>query len=595
MRVSCTLVRDDNGGPLQIVLQTEDVTQARQVEQDLAREQRLLAESQEAGRIGSWELDLETGVQRWSREQCAIYGVDAGCPAPQLDELLTLIHPDDRASMLASLRTNMESGATFTDEYRVAHPALGTRTLVVRGRYLPRDPDGTRPARLAGTTHDVTAERETEAARWALAERQRLLLASLPDALVALFDKNLDCALLQGEILAKNGIDPSDFLGRQIGETFIGEDARRITTAIRRALTGSSATVELILAARTYQMEVWPYRLDDNSIAGAFAVGRDITERVRSQEQLRERERQLFDAQALAHVGSWDRHVSESRLALSAELCRILGQPLGFSPTEDEFLALVHEHDRPAFLQALARATQGQPGDYEYRIVRPDGEIRYVHELSNPRRDAGGAVTQMFAAVQDITERKRYEAELERLATHDELTGLANRRTFDHRIADELARAKRYGHGLSLVLMDIDHFKRINDSLGHPVGDRVLVQIAQTLRTMVRERELIARVGGEEFAWILPEADAAGALAAVKRAFAAVAASQIDDVPPVTLSAGICAISDGLEATELYRRADNALLRAKHTGRDRIVRYSADCELPAAPLGAPRSSTLQRR
>ncbi len=502
MLIACTLVRDDHGEPLQIVLQTEDITQARQVEQDLEREQRLLAESQAAGRIGSWELDLETGVQRWSDEQFSIFGVDPAAQAPQLDELLSLVHPDDRQSMLESLRANMESGATFTDEYRVLHPTLGTRRLVVRGRYLPRDADGRRPARLAGTTHDVTAEREAEAARWALAERQRLLLASLPDAVVGLFDEQLRCALLQGEILAKNGIDPASLIGRplsemlpagqsgqsgqsgqagqagqagqsgqsgQTGQTGHSEHAERMTAALRQALAGSSSTVELVLAGRTYQVEVWPYRLDQDSIGGAFAVGRDITER------------------------------------------------------------------------------------------------------------------------------KRDEAELKRLATHDELTGLANRRTFDQRIADELARARRYGHGLSLVLMDIDHFKRINDTFGHPVGDRVLADIARTLRAMVREHELIARVGGEEFAWILPEANAVGALAAAERAFAAVAGRPLEYVSPVTLSAGICPVSEGLDATELYRRADNALLAAKQAGRDRIVVYSADCELPATPLEAPRSSTLQRR
>ena len=101
-------------------------------------------------------------------------------PAPRIDELLAMIHPDDRRGMLEATRANMASGATFTDEYRVLHPTLGTRTIVVRGRYLPRDAQGARPARLAGTTHDVTAEREAEAARRDLAERQRLLLASLP-------------------------------------------------------------------------------------------------------------------------------------------------------------------------------------------------------------------------------------------------------------------------------------------------------------------------------------------------------------------------------------------------------------------------------
>lgn len=713
LRVSSLLLRDGENRPLHVVVQTEDITQAKELEDELEGEQRRLEESQQAASIGSWELDLETGVQRWSSEQFAIYGVDPADPAPRLDALLQLIHPDDRRSMLESMRANMESGATFTDEYRVMHPTIGTRTLLVRGRYLPRDAQGARPARLAGTTHDVTADREAEAARWDLAERQRLLLASLPDALVALFDDKLTCVLVEGEILGKHGIDPGHFVGRSIMETLPAEHAERLATAIRTALSGSVATAEITLAQRTYLLEVWPSRLDDQSIAGAFAVGRDITERMRSEEQLRlfativtqsddaiivgstdglitqwndgarlmygyssqeaigrpiafltpaghddrygelmqralagqstrlqtahqcrdgriiqvsltfapivgpdgatlgvstvarditaemqaqeallNSQRQLFEAQALAHVGSWEREVISPRAVLSAELCRILGQPLGFSPTEEEYLTLVHVDDKSTVRQAFHDAHTGRAGDHEYRIVRPHGEIRYLHELSNQRRSADGTVTHLFAAIQDITERKRYESELQRLATHDELTGLPNRRTFDERIAGEIARARRHGHGLSLALMDVDHFKRINDTLGHPVGDRVLAHIAQALRAMVREHELIARVGGEEFAWILPEADARGALAAVRRGLAAVAANPLSATPSLTMSGGICALAGEIDATELYRRADSALLAAKDAGRDRVFIYDeARDDGQSASLGLHQPAT----
>ena len=531
---------------------------------------------------------------------------------------------------------------------------------------------------------------------------------------MAQFDAQFVCVLLQGQILAKNGIDPRRFIGRPITETLPGDAGARAGAVIARALAGSSGTVEVTIAGRTYLYDVWPYRLDSGAIAGAFAVGRDITERIRADEQLRmfativrqsddaivvcspagaithwndgalrmygytaqeavgrelsllapygredelaepvrralagsstqlqtthrchdgrgvlvsltvapingpdgevlgisalardittemqaqealrNSERQSYDAQALAHVGSWDRGVGEPRAAVSAELCRIFGQSLDFSPTDEELLALTHPDDRPVLARAFADAAGGIPGEYEYRIVRPDGEHRHVHQLSNPRRDPDGAVTHMFAAIQDITERKRYEATLERLATHDGLTGLPNRRTFDERLAAEIARAARHGRGLSLALMDVDHFKRINDLLGHPAGDRVLAGIARALRAIVREHELIARVGGEEFAWILPDAQPAGAHTAVRRALTAVAGAEIRDVPRITLSAGICEIADGVDGTELYRRADIALLRAKQTGRDRIVIYTADCDREI--LSADRSSTLRWR
>ncbi len=693
IKVTSAPIRDRTGEPLHVVLHAEDITQARVVERELARERSLLVESQAAARIGSWELDLETGVQRWSLEQFELYGVDPAGAVPALDELLAWVHPDDRPGVVAGLREHMASGESFTDEYRVMHPKLGTRVLVVRGRYLKQDPESGRPARLAGTTHDVTAEREAQEERWELAERQRLLLASLPDALVVLFDSELRCVMLQGRILSALAIDARRFIGAPVTE-LLPEQAEIIVPLIERALAGETGSVESPpVAGRTYLFEVAPYRLDDGSIAGAFAVGRDISGRLRAEEQLRlfativqqstdaiivrspegvitqwndgatriygytaqeaigqstnflvppdrdgesdelletaiegegprtvntsrvckdgsviqvaltiapivapdgsllgisgvarditaetraqqlllNSERQLYDAQALAHVGSWERELSAPRAVLSAELCRILGQPVGFSPNSREFLATVHEDDRDQVLSGLRAAREGVSGDSEYRIVRPDGEIRYVHALRNPRSDSSGRVTHLFGAVQDVTERKQYEAQLHRLATHDSLTGLPNRRTFDERIAAELARARRHGRSLCLAVLDIDHFKQINDTLGHPVGDTVLVSVAEVLRDQIRGDEVIARVGGEEFAWILPDADVEGALVAVRRCLDAVAAATFELAPSVTISGGICAATDDLDVVELYRLADNALLTAKQKRNQVLV------------------------
>jgi diguanylate cyclase (GGDEF)-like protein/PAS domain S-box-containing protein len=318
-------------------------------------------------------------------------------------------------------------------------------------------------------------------------------------------------------------------------------------------------------------LTVAPLLAPDGSLLGFSTVARDITEQTREHELLLRSERQLDDAQALAHVGSWELDLSQRRAVLSAELCRILGQPPGFAPTLEEYASCAYVDDRDSVLAGLRAAREGHAGESEYRIVRPNGEIRYIHARQTPRLDSGGRVTHLFGAVQDVTERKRDEARLEMLATHDPLTGLPNRRTFDERIVSELSRARRHDRQLSLALLDVDRFKKINDTLGHPVGDMVLAGVAQVLRNHIRGDEVIARVGGEEFAWILPDADAGGAQAAVKRCLTAVEAARFEGAPSVTVSAGICAAREGLDVVELYRLADDALLAAKHAGRNRIV------------------------
>jgi diguanylate cyclase (GGDEF)-like protein/PAS domain S-box-containing protein len=161
-------------------------------------------------------------------------------------------------------------------------------------------------------------------------------------------------------------------------------------------------------------------------------------------------------------------------------------------------------------------------------------------------------------------------AELDRLADTDPLTGLANRRAFTARLHGEVERARRHGHRLSLAILDLDDFKRINDTLGHQVGDAVLAEVGRRLTATHRAGELVARMGGEEFAWILPAVDMANAIPAVQRACAAIADIQVEGARGVTCSAGVCDLALAGDEDELLRRADRALYRAKGAGRDRV-------------------------
>ncbi|MFN8108681.1 MAG: diguanylate cyclase [Thermoleophilia bacterium] len=161
--------------------------------------------------------------------------------------------------------------------------------------------------------------------------------------------------------------------------------------------------------------------------------------------------------------------------------------------------------------------------------------------------------------------------QLTRLAITDPLTGLPNRRAFQDRLDAEVQRALRHGRPLSLVVLDLDRFKQINDTHGHDVGDRVLQEVAARLRSEVRGEETLARMGGEEFAWILPECTAADALQAAERARRAIADTQFAATGRVTASFGVCGIEGTSGAAELFRAADAALYRAKAEGRNRTV------------------------
>ncbi|MEQ9335829.1 MAG: sensor domain-containing diguanylate cyclase [Miltoncostaeaceae bacterium] len=161
-------------------------------------------------------------------------------------------------------------------------------------------------------------------------------------------------------------------------------------------------------------------------------------------------------------------------------------------------------------------------------------------------------------------------------STQDALTGLANHRTFFDRLEDETLRAERGRGPLALVMIDLDHFKRVNDAHGHLAGDAVLVETARRLDAVARGSDLLGRIGGEEFAWLMPDTGLDAALIAAERAREAVGAEPFPGVGHVTLSAGVAALADGGSPRHLFAAADTALYRAKATGRDRCVASERD-------------------
>lgn len=174
------------------------------------------------------------------------------------------------------------------------------------------------------------------------------------------------------------------------------------------------------------------------------------------------------------------------------------------------------------------------------------------------------------AAVASIEQR----ASLTVQALTDPLTGVANHRAFHERLASDLARARRHGRPVSVAMIDVDRFKEVNDLGGHDAGDELLRRVAQLLTEATRTEDTLARVGGDEFAWVLPETTAEEALLAVERARRAIVRVGGGRQAPVTISAGICDSSWTTDPGELVRLADRALYSSKDRGRDQVRLYS---------------------
>ena len=236
----------------------------------------------------------------------------------------------------------------------------------------------------------------------------------------------------------------------------------------------------------------------------------------------------------------------------------------------------------------------GEMVETEEQVCGPDGKIGALRSFKFPCHDSAGNVLLAGVAV-DVSEEMAHKAELERyhreleqandclrkLAVTDELTGLRNRRAFEERLAMEFSMARRRRRDLSVLLIDVDDFKRVNDRWGHAAGDEVLRRLGMILRTTVRLPDLPARYGGEEFVVLLPESGPESALGLARRLMARVAAEEWDNAP-LTISIGMASMNDSLmNGDQLVEMADEALYAAKRSGKNRVMVHNPDARLRA--------------
>jgi diguanylate cyclase (GGDEF)-like protein/PAS domain S-box-containing protein len=266
-------------------------------------------------------------------------------------------------------------------------------------------------------------------------------------------------------------------------------------------------------------------------------------------------------------------------------------QVLGYSPEEyiASYAALFSDH--PMNLDARGRTERAIAGEPQYsfeaELLAKDGS-RHVLEVSEvPVLGADGRVELIEGIAHDVTEKRRMEERLLELATHDELTGLLNRRHLRTRLEQTMNLVGRRRFGLALALIDLDGLKAVNDTHGHAGGDRMIRAAADVLQHELRKSDIVGRresvagrLGGDEFAAILPYAGDREATIAMERVLAAFAATVVEVAPGVTCglraSVGVATWQPSESVEELQARADAALYRAKREGRGRITVWSTE-------------------
>ena len=457
----------------------------------------------------------------------------------------------------------------------------------------------------------------------AVDSRYRALVRNLPDCIVSVYGRDLRAVSVEGPLVVGAGIDPDSFVGRHLSEILPAGDYARLAPSYERALEGHASSTEFAHTptGRVFGVELVPLRDEDSGeIHGVFTVSRDITARKREERAAHQRAAQQSAAAELglaALEGAsaellMDRAVEAVATTLGVELCELLqlteerealllqaGRgwepglvgsmlvpvgstyyagfawgakgPLVVSDYSSERRCkptpLLRRHEAAATMAVVVGARR-----------RPFGVLaahsRTPREFRTDEVDFLQGVANVLAGAID---RERAEALMRHQALHDPLSGLPNRTLLLERLGDWLGREDRGGATAAVLFIDVDHFKIVNDALGHELGDQLLCTVARRLRAALRPGDTVARVGGDEFVVLCEDISSEGEALAIARRLS----DAFEDpfklaghMHRVTASIGVAAWKPGATADELLRDADVAMYRAKERGRARFELFT---------------------
>jgi diguanylate cyclase (GGDEF)-like protein/PAS domain S-box-containing protein len=472
--------------------------------------------------------------------------------------------------------------------------------------YTPDARDGAVQGYFVVVT-DVTERVLADRRRQQDMDQYRALARSVPGVFVLLFDAELRYLIAEGQELETFGYRTEELEGRLIQDVLKGDLASELEPRYRAALAGREVTWSRQIGHRTYRLKAGPVYSDDEAEAATgMVVAVDVTERLQQQQvwealheiatavarnaapaDISERVaaivRELFNVDSAAVVRFTGASSAEI-VAMAPALPPTLSRRHIFTPTDESATARVALTGKPALVvygpEGGPAAEQMRAGGFQSAAaapVRVRGSLWGVVTLtSKSSTGVTEAMTERLAQFAELVEiaigNTDARTDLELQATTDALSGLPNRRALELHLAQQIALAGSRGTHLSAVVLDIDHFKRVNDTHGHLTGDVVLAAVAARLRAVARAEEIVARFGGEEFVWLLPGTDGAEALRAAERAREAIASEPFGDVGFLTISAGVCEQRDAA-AGSLLDCADRALYEAKNAGRNGTSRY----------------------
>ncbi len=568
--LSVTAKRDATGRPEMVLGVMTDISAFKRLEGELREREALFRSVFDNAAAGIVLTGPDGRLRQVNEAAAALFGRPAEALAGRHFGEFT--HPGDRPASEAAMRR-------FSDG-QIGEAILEKRYLRPDGEAVWANlslasihgADGALEG-FVGVLVDITARRRSESQLEAQRRLQAAVFNSAGEGIVGV-DRQGRVTLVNDRALELLGYGREQLIGQSLENLILDEATAEAATGPAELIRD---TLEQGLTHRS--QDRWFRRRDgqrfpaalvvapirgDGEPEGAVMVFRDITRRKRIEA---ERNRLLSILEATPdYEGIID---GEGRILYRNPAARQRNRRLDLA-TDILDLDALH----PGWAARLLRE-EGIPqacrvGYWQGESAMRDGEGGElpVSQLVIAHRDRSGAVDYLSTVARDISYQKRLEEELRQRATHDALTGALNRAQFTEEAEQEIRRRQRYPRPLSLVMFDIDHFKAVNDTHGHDVGDRVLQAVVERASGSLRESDLLARWGGEEFLVLLPETGLIGAASLAEKLRGELAESPIEPAGMVTASFGVAEHREGESFASLVKRADDRVYEAKRSGRN---------------------------
>ena len=555
-----------------------DTTEAQRASDELRALNNLLQQAGRMARLGAWESTREAGMVYWSDVCCDIHGLPPGAPPPH-DYVQRFVAPAWQEMVRAKLHDCHHHQTEWSLEHEIIR--ADGRQIWVRARGEPVLQDGT-VAGMRGVLQDIDEAKRSEQRLRQSEDRFSRIFQLMPYPMGmtrqsdgCYVEVNPAWEQMLGYTRAQAvGVSPI-----QLG-IFQAQDRIRLIDEARKTGQLDAYEVKIITRSGEERTALQSMRATefDGEPCWLFAV-HDITDRKRSEEQVREREALLSLTISAAALGLWDWDLQTGMVHGDARWCALRGAPTGDASAPPVHWTTGVAAEALAGISAeLARHTDhpATPFDATWKVVLPQGGARWIRNVGKIiGPDDAGPPARMLGVAIDVTPQHEQQELLQKLAHYDALTGLPNRVLLAHRLQTGMAQARAHGTQLGVAYLDLDGFKPINDRLGHGAGDRLLVEIARRLEDSLLEHVLIARYGGDEFT-LLPDGDcghdrAVDIARSVLRLFEQpfeIAGQQVFSAA----SLGIVIGGDGYESPDqVLRDADTAMYRAKAAGKSGFV------------------------